>query len=1052
MPEPARHRAMSWLHRTEFPAQDVDSLHVSREGGIFYVCHFDARTEADGPTESEPLIGQAAVPVTPFPSTLSFSSRPGATNIIFLDFSGSNITGTAWNNDLSRTVIPALAFSTDSDYTTFSDGEQVIIKRVWQRVAEDYAPFDVDVTTVKPANWNNRVCHVLITRNTDANGLSNSAPSSGGVAYVNVFGNSNFNFYRPAWVYHNNLGNSDANIAEAASHEAGHNLGLSHDGKTDGAEYYSGHGTGFISWGPIMGTGYGRNVSQWSKGEYYLANNTQDDLAIIAGKLHYRASDHGDTRAAAAYLTVSGGTSVNATTPETDPANANPANKGVIERTNDVDVWTFNSGSGPISLTVRPWISPAASRGGNLDVVVRLLDVNGQILAISNPETNTIGVIQAVVSAGVYYLEIANTGTGSPTSSTPSGYTVYGSLGQYYITGTVSDASGVIIPPSATMPAKQISEAGTTSATFTVVYSDNIAVDADSIDNTDILITGPGSYARPATLVDRQPGTDASPITATYRMDAPGGTWDAADNGSYIVTLRSNEVFDVEGAAAPPGPLGVITAALPDVIYAATMDTTPGWTLGGGWGYGPSQGNAGDPPNVIVVGYNLSGSYNRNATVTYASTPAIDCSSTETVQLRFKRWLGIRSGDTATIQVSTNGALWTAVWSASSDVLDESWQTVQYDISTLAAGSTGVVVRWGLGSNNDNRNSYGWNIDDVEVLGVVGARDRVPPEASMFALDVTSGVGVLYEFTVTYSDEGGVSVASLGDGNIFVTGPDGYSQAAELAGVDDETDGSPRTGIYRITPPGGAWDTNDNGTYEVRLVDNTVRDVLGNAMAGASLGTFQVTIPELRLMGGSLSLSIGPDKAVTSGAAWRIATGDPTNWLASGTLVSDLDPGLYTISFADVVSWIKPDDLIVEITGGQTTEVSSAYSALTTTNFDVPLWWLQEFNYTNDPESAVLQTGANGLTLWESYIAGLNPNDPSSSLEVITPASVPTATEIVVYWEAVSGRVYSVFRADEPGRELEPVPGAQEMPWTQTSFTNTPEAPASIYQIRVRIH
>ena len=47
-----------------------------------------------------------------------------------------------------RTTIPAVAFSTDSDFATFSTAEQTAIKRIWQRVAEDYAPFDVDVTPV----------------------------------------------------------------------------------------------------------------------------------------------------------------------------------------------------------------------------------------------------------------------------------------------------------------------------------------------------------------------------------------------------------------------------------------------------------------------------------------------------------------------------------------------------------------------------------------------------------------------------------------------------------------------------------------------------------------------------------------------------------------------------------------------------------------------------------------------------------------------------------------------------------------------------------------
>jgi hypothetical protein len=440
LPAAARQRALARLRSFHFTELDLESLEADSDGEVFYADNFSNDPAAAPRVDPEPAIGEASVAVSPFPASLIFHSKPGAPNILYLNFSGENVSGTSWNTE-GRTVIPAVAFSTDTDYSAFSDAEQAIIKRVWQRVAEDYSPFNIDVTTERPATFGTRAAHAVITRSTDANGIDNPSSSAGGVAYVNVFGNSNYGTYRPGWIYFDNLGGSQSSIAEAVSHEIGHNLGLSHDGKTDGTEYYGGHGSGDTSWGPIMGSVSSRNVTQWSRGDYYLANNTQDDLATIAGKIAYRTDDRGDTPGAATPLVITGGTNVVSTTPENDPTNLNPANKGILEHNTDVDVFSFICGNGPINLSVKPWISPAGSRGGNLDVLAELHDASGALILSSNPASQTTAQIQTTLVQGTYYLYVRNTGVGDPLSSTPTGYTSYGSIGQYFITGYVT-ASG----------------------------------------------------------------------------------------------------------------------------------------------------------------------------------------------------------------------------------------------------------------------------------------------------------------------------------------------------------------------------------------------------------------------------------------------------------------------------------------------------------------------------------------------------------------------------------------------------------------------------------
>src|SRR5262249_34596680 len=157
-----------------------------------------------------------------------------------------------------------------------------------------------------------------------------------------------------------NLGGGDEKYtADAISHEAGHTLGLHHDG-IGRSEYFAGHGSGPTGWAPIMGVGYYRQLTQWSPGDYPGAANHEDDLATIATQngFGYRPDDHGNDAATATAASVTGLTGI--------------AGAGVIEQRGDTDWFSFTTGPGPITLFVRP-----ADRDPNLDVRVELYDEAG---------------------------------------------------------------------------------------------------------------------------------------------------------------------------------------------------------------------------------------------------------------------------------------------------------------------------------------------------------------------------------------------------------------------------------------------------------------------------------------------------------------------------------------------------------------------------------------------------------------------------------------------------------------------------------------------------
>ncbi len=337
-----------------------------------------------------------------------FNSKIDADTIIYLDFDGELVTDTYWNNTRNKPVIEAKAYSTDDDYANFSTQELNNIETIWQRVAEDYAPFNVNVTTDRSlydATDSSSSLHAMIT---GSKGSILNLSKAGGVALYNVLGRSDY--YKPAWVFAGQWSGNEKRAGEATSHEIGHNLGLYHDGEYGGDGYYRGHDNGDTGWAPIMGIGYYKNVTQWSNGGYPGFNNHQDDLLALSNYLGYRDDDHSDEIQDASLLHLAGGL----------------AAEGVIETNTDIDVFKIMTET-ELTLSIKP-----QAIGANLDILATLMDENGQVLQTSNPLNKLDANIQIqTTEAQTFYVSITGTGKGDDPSV--SGYSDYGSLGYYSI-------------------------------------------------------------------------------------------------------------------------------------------------------------------------------------------------------------------------------------------------------------------------------------------------------------------------------------------------------------------------------------------------------------------------------------------------------------------------------------------------------------------------------------------------------------------------------------------------------------------------------------------
>jgi PKD repeat protein len=441
-----------------------NTIRVDKNKRIFYIDDSVEQTIAGNNSVAAGAIANAAtanspeLPISLTPTmanAFSLHSKPGASKTIYLDFDGYTASNTAW----SSSTIEAPAYDLDGNPSVFNDSELANIISIWGRVAEDFIPFDVDVTTESPS------MDALIRASTADNVYGTRVVitktgtvrcNCGGIAYVGMVSTVNNTVFQPAWVFQQSLANNEKFIAEAISHEAGHTLGLFHDGQIVGTTvsgYYAGHGSGVTSWAPIMGVGYYKNVTQWSRGDYPSANNLQDDFAVLASNgFMQRTDDVGNTFISASPLNNTA--SVTAATVQ---------KAGVIENSNDVDMYRVDTAGGLIKLMVKP-----VAKGANLDTKLTLYGANGATVAVSAPEKDLSASISATLPAGVYFAEVK--GAAHAAVDTDYGYPTYGSLGQYQLSGTYI-SSGIAVAPTAVLTASTLSGPASLDVNFSALNS-----------------------------------------------------------------------------------------------------------------------------------------------------------------------------------------------------------------------------------------------------------------------------------------------------------------------------------------------------------------------------------------------------------------------------------------------------------------------------------------------------------------------------------------------------------------------------------------------------
>jgi len=206
----------------------------------------------------------------------------------------------------------------------------------------------------------------------------------------------------------------------------------------------------------------------------------------------------------------------------------------------------------------------------------------------------------------------------------------------------------------------------------------------------------------------------------------------------------------------------------------------------------------------------------------------LDCSGNTVVNLQFEHFFNAGYGGAAEVSVSgDNGSTWTVLgtWSASSTI---NAQLEQYDISSVAAGHSQVLVKF----NWTGDYSWYWAVDDVLIFEPVD-NDLGVTAVSPSGL-VMSGSSVTP--TVTIKNFGGVSQATYDI--TLVSTPAGYNQTVTNPGTIDPgatltvifPEWSPADGNYTLTATvnlsGDANASNNVATSDIEVRDPVFGDVI----------------------------------------------------------------------------------------------------------------------------------------------------------------------------------------------------------------------------------
>jgi hypothetical protein len=490
----------------------------------------------------------------------ALSSRPGAAYTIYLDFGGFSFTGN-WGGDPSQTPGVTPAYDSDGNANAFSAAEITAIQKIWSRVAEKYAEFNINVTTVDPAAtaglaYSDQARQIFYDTqaqlmHTVIGGLGSWMPGAGGVSHVNTtpYSYTGAQGWHTNWVFSAQAPTSIQFISEAVAHENGHGLNLFHQGDFNGTTLVNEYSQGTSAVAPIMGVAFYATRGLWAVGASPSIQNDVQIIANLPGMGGYFDDGIGNTMATATPIPMVNDTVESFTAKGTivPLSVSNPTPTGASNYTDGW--WSFSTSGGLVSLNAVSGQSTitagTADAGATLDITVELYDAGGMFVSSYASSSSLSVSFSTALAAGTYYVKISPEANVADTRFTKPRY--FFDMGDYFLTGTI---------PTPSTPMASISVSPT-------------AVEEDGQNNLAFTFTRSMSSSQPLTINFNASGT------AIFGNDFTVNGADYFDGSTGQVTIPANAT----SVALIVNPIGDSMVELDETVKF-TITSGVNYTLG----------------------------------------------------------------------------------------------------------------------------------------------------------------------------------------------------------------------------------------------------------------------------------------------------------------------------------------------------------------------------------------------------------------------------------------------------------------------------------------